>query len=326
MATPSITATAQACASKLQRLRMVRTTILDNLGTDVTLVEQVMEHSVDGGKGLRALVAHISTDWCGLPRESCNIIAAAVEMIHVASLLHDDVVDSALLRRHRESANSVFGPSAAVLAGDFLYSRASQLLSQEGNLKLLAMIADATNQLAEGEVLQLVGKDSVPTEQEYYEIIQRKTASLFAASAMTGPLTASREDMLEPLRGFGTHLGLAFQIKDDSLDYAVAATDTGKDAGHDFSIGTTTLPLLRAQALANTKQKAQLKIAFANRTQDSAFATVLEIITATKALKSVQLEVEKQVAQAIDCLAELPDSPHRDMLSHMAQRTLMRRS
>lgn len=319
-------ASVATCASKVQRLKMIRATIIDSIGTDVDLVEQVMEHSLAGGKGLRGLVAHISCDWCELPRETCNIIAGSIEMIHFASLLHDDVVDEAMLRRHKASANAIFGPSAAVLVGDFLYSRASQLLSQEGNLALLAAIADATNQLAQGEVMQLAGKGELASEDEYMQVITRKTASLFATSAMTGALTAECPEMLEPLREYGKNLGLSFQMMDDCLDYQDSSTQTGKDGGHDFSIGTSSLPLLRATKLANTKQKSLLKKAFANRTKKSAFAQVLEIIEQTETLESIMQDVEDHVAIAVRSLEVLPECPHQAMLRQIATATVKRRS
>lgn len=312
------------CASRLQRLRMVRATITDNLGTDVHLVARVLGHSMDGGKGLRALVAHISTDWCSMLREDCNKIAAAMEMIHVASLLHDDVVDDASARRHKPSANYQFGSEAAVLAGDFLYSRASQLLCDAGNIELLREISDATNQLAEGEMQQLACKGMVIDEKEYFEVIRRKTAALFSASASAGPLATQLTSMVEPLRTYGSHLGMAFQIMDDFLDYAGESSNTGKKIGTDFAEGKTTLPLLRAWKLADKKQLAQLNRAFKNRGNPDSFLAVKAVIKETEAIESVLANARASVEKAQASLARLPQGRHQEMLFRLAQTSLER--
>ena len=326
MANPEqILETSKPCASRTQRLRLIRATILDNIDTDVTLAEKVMKHSAFSGKGLRALVAHIGCDWCDMSVESCNVIAAAIEMIHFASLLHDDVVDEAQTRRHKSSANAAFGSTAAVLTGDFLYSRASQMLCAKGNLELLSLIADATNQLAEGEVLQLVHKKEVTTEKEYYDVISRKTASLFSASAAAGPVAANNTDFIEPLRAYGYHLGMAFQLVDDYLDYESSSEDTGKPTGNDFKTGMITLPLLRALKKANRKQQKILKEAIADFEKESSWQDVMEIIQQTNVLKTIKREVKKHIDKANENLNQLPACKHQEMLIHLANRTLNRR-
>lgn len=312
------------CASKVQRLRMVWAAVRDNIDTDAKMARQVIDHSFGGGKGARAFVAHVSTDWCGMTGEACSLIAAAMEMIHVASLLHDDVVDEASVRRHKPSANKRFGEQAAVLAGDFLYSRASQLLSEHGTMGLLREIADTTNLLAEGELLQHANNGKVTDEDEYYGVIRRKTAALFSASALAGPLATGTTAMVEPLREYGLRLGLAFQIMDDCLDYMGETSHIGKGTGVDFHGGKVTLPFLRAMRLGNRRQKEVLRKAFAERGKESAHAAVREVIAATDTIMSVKQDAGTNVAMALEALAGLPDGGHKEMLGHFARQSLRR--
>ena len=305
---------------------MIRATIRDNITTDVAKVEHVIDHSLGGGKGLRALVTHISTDWCSLPREICNEIAAAMEMIHVAALLHDDIVDDATTRRHRPSANFEFGNATAVLAGDFLYSRASQLLSGAGNLQLLAAIADATNRLAEGEVMQLANKGLIPDRQAYFDVIDRKTASLFAACAITGPLVTSMDEMVAPLRDYGHNLGLAFQITDDCLDYSGVEDSTGKVLGMDFLEGKTTLPLLCGFEIASSACRDELQELFAKRAEPAAFAQARCLLLELGAVNEALCEAEKCAQRAKDALSQFPVNEFVMMLTTLVTKAITRKN
>ncbi|MBF2734902.1 MAG: polyprenyl synthetase family protein [Betaproteobacteria bacterium AqS2] len=305
------------CASRVQRLRAVKAAVRDSVATDVAKVEDVLDHSLGGGKGLRALVAHVSCDWCGVPLEDCNEIAAAMEMIHVAALLHDDIVDQAEMRRERPSANRVFGAEAAVLAGDFLYSRASQLLCRAGSQPLLAAVADATNLLAEGEVMQLAARGAAPSREEYYRIIGRKTAALFAACAMAGPVLVQDEPMRERLRTYGESLGLAFQITDDCLDYAGAEEHTGKLPGRDFAEGKVTLPLLYAREDGTKAQRAELDRLFAARAAADSFAAVRGLLEETGALERAREDAREHAARAAAAVEEIDDSNWARMLARL---------
>ena len=314
------------CASRIQRLRMIRATIADNIGTDVAKVGQVLDHSLGGGKAIRALLAHIVADWCGIGRETCNEIATAMEMIHVAALLHDDVVDEAESRRHHTSANLEFGSDAAVLAGDFLYSRASQLLCRSQSMPLLSEVADATNLLAEGEVLQLAHKRFDTDAKTYYEVIRRKTASLFSACAVAGPLVVGNTVMADAMRIFGGQLGIAFQLTDDCLDYASCEDSIGKPVGSDFYEGKMTRPLLVALELADATQRSRIHAAFANHTQKDAFVEVQKIVIATKALIQVNEEARQYMDKAVHALDGFTSCSHADMLRVLATSAVQRDS
>lgn len=320
----SAPAATRSCASRLQRMRAVKAAIRDSIDTDVAQVADMLDHSLGGGKGLRALVAHVSCDWCGTPAEDCSDIAAAMEMIHVAALLHDDIVDRAELRRERPSANARFGNEAAVLAGDFLYSRASQLLCRAGNQPLLAEVADATNRLAEGEVLQLAKRGARPSREEYYRIIGRKTAALFSACAVAGPVLAGDEDMRAQLRIYGEQFGLAFQIADDCLDYAGASEQTGKLPGRDFAEGKVTLPLLCAWEDAGPKLRAEIDKLFERREDPASFKRMRELIEESGALESAYAAAREHAARAGAAVEAVDASNWSRMLERLAASTVDR--
>ncbi len=314
------------CASYVQRLRMIKSTIKDNVGTDVAKIGQMLDHSLGGGKGLRAMIANIVTDWCGISREMCNEVAAAMEMIHFAALLHDDIIDEAKLRRHQTSVNFEFGNDAAVLAGDFLYSRASQLLCRTNSLALLSEVANATNLLAEGEVIQLANKGINTDTEAYYEMVKRKTAALFSACAASGPLIIGNEAMAVKMRVYGEQLGIAFQLIDDCLDYTSSPENIGKLVGCDFKEGKMTRPLLVAFELADDKQKKIMRNAFEHHDQEGMFQEVLQIIHATNTLDMVKKEAQQYVQRAQSALDGLENYAHSDMLKTLATRAVRRNS
>jgi octaprenyl-diphosphate synthase len=245
----------------LARLRLAMRAEVE---AEVPLIADVGAHTLRGGKRLRAAVALLSARICGVEAETRIQVAAAIEFIHSATLLHDDVVDEAPRRRRHASANSVFGNAAAVLVGDFLYSRASQMLAATGSARMLARIADATNRLAEGEVLQLVGRGAAGfSKDDYLQIVERKTANLFQVAAAAGAILGGKSEWEAPLGEFGRRLGIGFQMIDDCLDYAADGTDTGKEPGRDFAEGKITLPLLCAMENARGEAAKILQTAVA---------------------------------------------------------------
>ncbi len=307
------------CMGSAERRLRARKAVEQAVGTDVRHAEQVLGTALGGGKGLRALVAHVSADYCGLPLRACDRLAAAIEMIHVASLLHDDVVDESATRRHRPSANAVFGNTAAVLAGDFLYSRASQLLCESGSLALLAELADATNRLAEGELIELAAVGEIAGESAYFDMIGRKTAALFAAAAACGPAVSGAQELADPLRTFGFELGLAFQITDDCIDYAGDERTAGKETGADFAAGKATLPLLCGLASAAPDQQRKLRELFAGRAQPEAFASVSALLDELGAVSQARAHAAEHAAAAAERLDLLPPAPQLDLLRELAQ-------
>ena len=229
----------------------------DSLRSDVVLIREVATHIIaGGGKRLRPALLLLAARACGYAGRDHHTLAAVIEMIHTATLLHDDVVDESQLRRGKSTANAQFGNAASVLVGDFLYSRTFQLMVGVDRMRILAIVADATNLIAEGEVLQLMHTgDAALEEDAYFAVIERKTAKLFEAAgrlgAVIGDASAECED---GLARYGKHLGIAFQIMDDVLDYSGEAAEIGKNLGDDLSDGKMTLPLIRALALGTPEE------------------------------------------------------------------------
>ncbi|MBV8526398.1 MAG: polyprenyl synthetase family protein [Acetobacteraceae bacterium] len=239
-------------------------TIVARMDSPVALIPQLAAHIVAaGGKRLRPVLTLASAKMCGYSGARHIKLAACVEFIHTATLLHDDVVDASLLRRGSASANAVFGNKASVLVGDFLFSRAFQLMVEDGSLKVLSILSRASATIAEGEVLQLVTQNDLSTsEQRYLEVIEGKTAALFAAACQVGAVVADRPEAEErALAEYGRNLGIAFQLVDDALDYAADEATLGKTVGDDFREGKITMPVLAAYQAGNAAERA-----FWNRT------------------------------------------------------------
>ena len=256
---------------------------------------------------------------CGYQGTDHHVLAAVIEMIHTATLLHDDVVDESELRRGHPTANATFGNSASVLVGDFLYSRAFQRLVSVGTLRVLAILSDATNVIAEGEVLQLVNSgDPDLDEVAYLGVIQRKTAKLFEAAAQIGAVLAGATAELETaLARYGMHLGTSFQLIDDVLDYSGDLTAIGKNLGDDLSEGKMTLPLIRAQAVGSADDVALIRAAIAGGGLTE-FAPVVDVLARTGALTYTRNCAERESAAAAACLDSLPDTPYRKSLLELA--------
>jgi octaprenyl-diphosphate synthase len=308
-------------------MRRVDAVIRDRLGSDVPLVRQVAEHIVaGGGKRLRPALLLLAAGATGCRGEARHTLAAVVEFIHTATLLHDDVVDESQLRRGHRTANAAFGNAAAVLVGDFLYSRAFQMMVGLDNLRVMRVLADATNTIAEGEVLQLMNcHDPDVDERRYLEVVRRKTAKLFEASARLGAVLGGADAALEQgLADYGMHLGTAFQVIDDVLDYSGTAEDTGKSLGDDLAEGKPTLPLIRAMQAGGAAQRALVRRAIVEGGRQD-FAPVLEVVNATDALAYARAAATRESQAAVHAIAGLPPSAYRDSLLELAAFSVSRR-
>lgn len=220
--------------------------ILDRLSSDVVLINQIGHYIINsGGKRLRPLLVLLSARACGYQGTDHLTMAAVIEFIHTSTLLHDDVVDESDTRRGNKTANEVWGNAASVLVGDFLYSRSFEMMVEPGIMKIMQVMSEATNVIAEGEVLQLLNiHDADTTEERYMEVIHRKTAKLFEAATHMGPILSGQEALEEAFIAYGRHLGAAFQLIDDALDYMANEEELGKNIGDDLSEGKPTLPLI----------------------------------------------------------------------------------
>jgi octaprenyl-diphosphate synthase len=291
-------------------LRQIDRVIVERLASDVALVNQVSQYIIGaGGKRLRPLSVVLAARACGY-RGSKHVDAAAIiEFIHTATLLHDDVVDSSDMRRGRDTANHVFGNEASVLVGDYLYSRAFQMMVGLGNLRIQEVMANATNTIAEGEVLQLMNAhDPDTTEQRYLDVIYRKTAKLFEAGAQVAAiLSGAPPDVEQAMVAYGRHLGTAFQLVDDSLDYSSNGAELGKNVGDDLAEGKPTLPLIYAMAHSSVDDTARLRVAVENGGLDELEA-VTRAIESSGGLEYTARLARREADLAIDALGRLPES------------------
>jgi octaprenyl-diphosphate synthase len=295
--------------------------IAASLGSEVALVNHVARHIVaGGGKRLRPLLVLVAARACDY-RHSGHVQAAAiVEFIHTATLLHDDVVDGSDLRRGRDTANAVFGSEASVLVGDFLYSRAFQMMVQVGEMRIMKVMADATNVIAEGEVLQLMNCNDPDTdESRYFDVIRSKTAKLFEAGARTAAILAGADAAVEAALGdYGMRLGTAFQLIDDALDYDGAPEETGKNIGDDLAEGKPTLPLIHAMRMGTAEQRATIRRAIEHGGR-AELGAIRDAIESTGALHYTARLAREQADAAVESLAALPDSAFRDALASLAR-------
>jgi octaprenyl-diphosphate synthase len=311
-----------------EEMRALDGLIRERLASDVVLIRQVAEYIVGGGgKRLRPALVFLSAGACGFQGVQARELAAVVEFIHTATLLHDDVVDDSALRRGRHTANAQFGNAAAVLVGDFLYSRAFQMMLGAGSMRVMQVLADATNTIAEGEVLQLMNvHDPEVDEQRYLEVVRRKTAKLFEAAARLGAVLAGAAPQVEEgLAGYGAHLGTAFQVIDDVLDYSGDAESIGKSLGDDLAEGKPTLPLIRIMASGPSAQAALVRQAIVEGGR-AQFAQVLAAVRDCGALDYARSAAEREAQAARAALAPLPASKHKDSLLELATFSVARRS
>ncbi len=294
--------------------------IRTRLHSEVALVNQVGEYIVNsGGKRLRPALVLLSAQAFGYSGKQQHELAAVVEFIHTATLLHDDVVDESELRRGRETANELFGNAASVLVGDFLYSRSFQMMVEVGEMRVMQILAEATNVIAEGEVLQLLNCHDADVDiANYMRVIHCKTAKLFEAAMRLGAILgkASAEDE-EAAARYGMHLGTAFQLIDDVLDYSADEAQTGKHLGDDLAEGKPTLPLIYAMQHGTPQQAAVVRIAIEQGDVDK-FAEVLEIIRDTGALEFTRQQALREAEAACAAIAAFTDSKHKQCLLELA--------
>jgi octaprenyl-diphosphate synthase len=290
------------------------------LQSDVVLIRQIAEYIIaGGGKRLRPALVFLAAGATGYRGERHVEVAAVVEFIHTATLLHDDVVDESELRRGRKTANAEFGNAASVLVGDFLYSRAFQMMVAVRSMRVMEVVADATNAIAEGEVLQLLNaRNLAVTEAAYLDVIRRKTAKLFEAAAQLGAILGEATGEIEQgLARYGMHLGTAFQLVDDVLDYSGDAAHTGKNLGDDLKQGKPTLPLIHVLQRGSAEQAALVRSAIEGGGREN-FGAVLEAIRATGALEYVRNMAKDEVRLAREAISALSNSSYRDSLLELS--------
>jgi len=302
--------------------------ISTSLESDVALVSQVSQYIVtSGGKRLRPLLVLLAARALGYEGEQHVRSAAIIEFIHTATLLHDDVVDSSARRRGRDTANTVFGNQASVLVGDFLYSRAFQMMVDIDSMHVMQILSDATNTIAAGEVMQLMSvHDPDTTEDSYRQVIYRKTARLFEAGAQIAAVLAGRNPGDEAaMITYGQNLGAAFQLVDDALDYNASADELGKNLGDDLAEGKATLPLIRAMQQAVPEDKELIRNAIVEGGLDQ-LEKITTIIETTGALEYTARRAQEAAHTAIAALSDIPDSDHKQALIAVAEFSIQRRS
>jgi len=302
--------------------------ITDQLASEVVLINQIGHYIVgSGGKRLRPLLVLLAARACGYKGTAHRNLAAIIEFIHTATLLHDDVVDASDLRRGNETANAVWGNEASVLVGDFLYSRSFQMMVEVENMRVMDIMAETTNTIAEGEVLQLLNVNDADTDEDrYMQVIRCKTAKLFEAGTRLGAVISGRPASEETaLAAYGLHLGNAFQIADDLLDYASSAEDLGKNTGDDLAEGKPTLPVIYAMAHGDDAQRQVLRHAIEHGSAEQ-MDQVLAAIESTGALDYCEGVARREAQAARHALEALPVSPFRDALSELAIFAVSRRA
>ncbi|MBK6401192.1 MAG: octaprenyl diphosphate synthase [Rhodocyclaceae bacterium] len=309
-------------------MKAVDAVIRARLHSEVVLVRQVAEYIIaGGGKRMRPALVLLAAGALGYQGKQHHELAAVVEFIHTATLLHDDVVDESALRRGRDTANALFGNAASVLVGDFLYSRAFQMMVGVGSMRIMEVLADATNVIAEGEVMQLMNCHNADTGiDDYLRVIRFKTAKLFqAAAGLGGILGKANPDLEEGLARYGMHLGTAFQLIDDVLDYSGEEVDTGKHLGDDLAEGKPTLPLIHVLKHGTPVQAACVRKAIEDGGRDS-FNEVLAAVRATGALDAAREHARAEAMIAIDAIAQLPSSVYKNALIELSTFSVSRKS
>jgi octaprenyl-diphosphate synthase len=309
-------------------LAAVDALIRKRLASDVALIDQISHYIIGaGGKRIRPMLVLLFSQALGFRGPQRYELAATVEFIHTATLLHDDVVDESQLRRGRDTANARFGNAASVLVGDFLYSRAFQMMVSVNRMRILEVLADATNVIAEGEVLQLMNMhDPDLAVDEYVRVIRFKTAKLFEASARLGAMLADAPIEIESAcADYGRALGTAFQLIDDLLDYEGATAELGKNVGDDLREGKPTLPLLIALSRGTAEQQALLRGAIEHG-QLERLPEILDIVRSTGALEATRTAAAAEIDRAQQALQVLPGSAHKDALLYLSSNSISRSS
>ena len=309
-------------------MRRVGELVGERLESDVALVRQVAQYIVAaGGKRLRPALLLLACGALGYRGEARLTLAAVVEFIHTATHLHDDVVDESQLRRGMRTANAAFGNAASVLVGDFLYSRAFQMMVEVDDMRVMRVLAEATNTIAAGEVMQLMGShDPEVDEARYLEVIRRKTAKLFEAAARLGAVLARSEPPVEKgLAEYGAHVGTAFQLIDDVLDYSGDEAAIGKSLGDDLAEGKPTLPLIHALRAGSPAEQAVVRRAIVGGGRDD-FGAVLQAIRGSGALDYARAAAQREADAAVAALAPLPQSEFKRSLLELAAFSVVRQS
>ena len=299
--------------------------IVGQLQSDVALVNQLGHYIVAaGGKRLRPLLVLMVANALGYQGTKHHQTAAIVEFIHTATLLHDDVVDESDRRRGRETANALFGNAASVLVGDFLYSRSFQMMVSIDKMEIMNILSDTTNQIAEGEVLQLMNcNDPNATQESYFKVIENKTAILFAAACQLGAIIAGKDDLSADLHQYGLHLGLAFQLMDDALDYTADSEELGKNVGDDLAEGKPTLPLIYAMQKADSAGNQLIRSCIENGGLEHLQA-VQTIIKDTGSIEYTIEKAQQEVKLAKKYLAKMPDNQFTKALYELADLSVER--
>ncbi len=306
-------------------LAAVDTTIRSQLNSDVALISTLGEYIIQsGGKRLRPLILLLAAKALEYRGNDHVMLAAVIEFIHTATLLHDDVVDSSELRRGNPTANHVWGNEASVLVGDFLYSRSFEMMVSVNSMPVMNLMASTTNTIAAGEVMQLLNAhDATLTEAAYYETIYRKTARLFESAAQLGGIVSNNERHEQALAAYGRHLGSAFQMVDDLLDYQSSSSEMGKNVGDDLAEGKPTLPLIQAMQLANKADKQVIITAIENGQREK-IESILSIVESTGALDYTKNAARKEAEKAKQSLADIPNTDYKKALLNLADFSVQR--
>lgn len=309
-------------------MRGVDDIIRQRLGSDVVLINQLAKHIIaGGGKRIRPAITLLCARAAGATEDKPQLLAAIIELLHTATLLHDDVVDGSDMRRGRDTANAIWGNEASVLTGDFLYSRSFQLMVQLDSMHCMSRLANTSNVIAEGEVMQLMNCHNPNlSEADYSEVIHRKTAALFEVGTELGAFLANADAAVQQAcKDYGLHLGMAFQLIDDALDYSASADELGKNIGDDLAEGKTTLPLIHVVREGNSEQINLVKQAIKEGNVER-LPEVQAAIESTGAIQYTTARATVEAKAAIAALLPLPESPYRASLEALALFSVARRS
>ena len=309
-------------------LAQTDTLLQSRLSSNVALINQMSSYIIGaGGKRLRPLLLLLCARATNYQGEHHRLMAVVIELIHTATLLHDDIVDESATRRGKNTANEVWGNAPSVLVGDFLYSRAFEMMVEPGSMKIMQILSKATNEIAQGEVLQLLNcQNSALTEAEYYQVIERKTAVLFQAATQIGGMLSEIDSVQEQaLKDYGLHLGNAFQIIDDVLDYESDSATMGKEVGDDLAEGKTTLPMIYALANTSDSDKQLLEEAI-NNADNSKITQVVQILQSVDAFGYTRAQAKKSADLAKAALNDINGSPYKEALILLCDLSLARKS
>ncbi|AOR75608.1 polyprenyl synthetase family protein [Novosphingobium resinovorum] len=310
-------------------MNSVNAVILDRMQSEIPLIPALAGHLISGGgKRMRPMLMVAAAELCGYQGNRHHKLAAAVEFLHTATLLHDDVVDGSDMRRGKAAANIVFGNPATVLVGDFLFTRAFELMVEDGSLKVLRVFSKASSIIAAGEVDQLTAQRRIETSEDHYlQIIGSKTAALFAAATRISAIVAEKSEAEEmALDAYGRNLGIAFQLVDDAIDYDSEVTESGKDKGDDFREGKMTLPVILAYARGNAEERKFWEDAIAGfRTEDEDLAHAVELINRHGCVEATRERARLYAQRAIDAIAGFPAGEARNAMAEAVEFAVARR-